>query len=432
MKKALVIQLARFGDLLQTKRLALSLCRDFETHLCVDWSLEPLARLVFPASAGFVVHAVHAHGQADAAAVLAVNAAVFTKLAALKFDVLYNCNSSGMNTALAALFDPHTVRGLRCDAGQALRETWMRLAFRWTSERRIAPMNLVDYWALFAPNPIAPGLVNPPAQGGGKGLGLVLAGRMARRSLPPAVLAPIVKVLAATLPGHKNAPVYLLGAATERPLARELAHALPASVKLHDLTGSTDWPGLIGALTDLDAVLSPDTGTMHLAAHLGVPVRAFFLSSAWLWETGPYGLGHTVYQAVQPCLPCVESQPCPHDTACLVPFASPAFLRLLARDCDDGLVDGAGGIMRLRAEQDALGQCWRGGLPGQDAYARSRSAWRAVAAEFQHINLHGGIAVSDGSAPANSALVDGAALYHESDWMLPPLPGTGPFDRENS
>ena len=36
----------------------------------------------------------------------------------------------------------------------------------------------------------------------------------------------------------------------------------------------------------LDVLLTPDTGIMHLAAHLGVPVFAFFLSSAWCHETG--------------------------------------------------------------------------------------------------------------------------------------------------
>ncbi len=416
MPKSLIIQLARFGDLLQTKRLAYSVCRDSETHLCIDASLEDLAQLVYPAEAGFVLHPVRAHGQGAAASVLAANVAAFKTLAAEDFDSVYNCNSSGMNAALAALFPPERVRGLRSVSGQSMRETWMRLAFRWTGERRLAPMNLADYWALFAPDPIAPERVNPAAEPGGKGLGVVLAGRMARRSLPPEVLAPIVRVMASSLPGHKGAaPVFLLGSASEKPLARDLARLLPTAIEtnLHDLTGKTDWPGLADALRDLDAVISPDTGTMHLAAHLGVPVTAFFLSSAWAWETGPYGLGHRIVQAVRPCLPCVETQNCPNSVACLEPFRSPALLRWLSRR-EQGADPKIPGLWLLQSGMDALGLRWEGAAEG-DAQVLVRQRLRALVAEHFGFEL-----------PAASPAPDEAAafLFQERDWMLPPLSGT--------
>ncbi len=424
MPKSLIIQLARFGDLLQTKRLAYSVCRDSETHLCIDASLEDLARLVYPAEAGFVLHPVRAHGQSTAAGVLAENAPAFRALAAERFDSVYNCNSSGMNAALAALFPPERVRGLRNVSGQPMRETWMRLAFRWTGERRLAPLNLADYWALFAPDPIAPEQVNPAAKPGGKGLGVVLAGRMARRSLPPEVLAPIVRVMASSLPGRTGpAPVFLLGSVAEKPLARELARLLPAGIEanLHDLTGKTDWVGLAEALRDLDAVISPDTGAMHLAAHLGVPVTAFFLSSAWVWETGPYGLGHRVLQAVQPCLPCVETQSCPNDIACLEPFRSPALLRWLSRR-EDGADPEISGLWLLHAGMDALGLRWDGVVPG-DSQALARQRLRSLAAEYFGIDLSAALPASPSAAPLTSK--DAAAfLFQERDWMLPPLPGT--------
>jgi len=75
---------------------------------------------------------------------------------------------------------------------------------------------------------------------------------------------------------------------------------------------------------------------MHLAAHLGTPVTAFFLSSAWCFETGPYGAGHLVWQACQPCAPCLESQPCDQNTACLLPFTHKAVLASLAGQTGSG------------------------------------------------------------------------------------------------
>ena len=59
MTKRLVVQLARFGDIVQSKRLILSLRREGDVHLCVDRSLAALARLVYP---DCVIHALPAHG----------------------------------------------------------------------------------------------------------------------------------------------------------------------------------------------------------------------------------------------------------------------------------------------------------------------------------------------------------------------------------
>jgi ADP-heptose:LPS heptosyltransferase len=411
MQKNLIIQLARFGDLIQTKRLAYSVNAQSETHLCIDISLEALARIIYPPDSGFVLHTVRAHGQASASEVLDCNAALFSRLSKENFTTVYNCNSSGMNTAIAALFAPERVRGLRNDSGQPLRERWMQMAFRLISERRIAPLNLMDYWGLFAPDPISPEQVNPMATPGGRGLGVVLAGRMARRSLPPEVLAPIVRTGAATLPGHKrSAPVFLLGTDAEKPLARDLIRLLPSSIlaDIADMTGKTDWSGLCDALRGLDALIAPDTGTMHLAAHLGVPVLAFFLSSAWAWETGPYGLGHRVYQAVQPCLPCVETQKCALNTACLEPFKNPALLRGLAgRNNDTG--QGIQGIFELRSAFDALGLSWEGSAESQ---SKARDDLRGLIAEYAQIALFCSSTQTEGAA---------AFLYRERDWMLPGL-----------
>lgn len=414
MPRQLVIQFARFGDIIQTGRLVHALEREGETHLCVDRSLTALAESLYPQCH---VHGVAAHGGDSAAENLAFNHSRFAELASLAFDAVYNLNYSGMNRALATLFPPEIVRGYKVINGQSLRERWMRLAFRWTGHRHSAPLNLVDFWGLLAPDPLPPAEVHPEAKPGGRGLGVVLAGRQARRSLPPEVLAPLVQARFEALGGP---PVFLLGSASERAMGRELMNHLSRRVggKTTNLAGRTDWNALIECVTGLDEVLSPDTGTMHLAARLGVPVQAMFLSSAWAWETGPYGLGHHVWQAAPECAPCAEAAVCHAGVRCLEPFRSPGFLLALAgssafsfgkKDEHSQRLSLPPNLMKLESSFDALGQIWK--TEEHDSGKVSRQALRALLEEY-----HG--CSKKGPFPQAGNAVAGA-LYTETDWIVP-------------
>lgn len=402
MKRFLIIQLARFGDLVQTKRLLRSLLRadNAEVHLCIDGSLEELARLVYPEAK---VHAIVAHGAGAPdrlVEVLERNRRVFSSLASQRFDEVYNLNYSGLSFALSRLFPPETVRGYVSDAGQNLKDSWTAMAFRWMRQRRMASINLADFWAHLATKPLDPQGVNPLATPRGGGLGVVLAGRNQRRSLPPRVLAEVAQTVAAS---RGMSRLVLLGAKGELPMARELLLALRPSVaeRVENLCGRTGWPELIEEVSGLDLLLTPDTGTMHLAAHLGTPVMAFFLSSAWCPETGPYGPGHMVWQAMTPCAPCLESAPCGLGLACLPPFASPEFLRLLAgKGTGEGLA-----VAGLHSALDTLGATWRpfhADLPS----ASERERFRRFLA--YHLGLN-----TDCAADVELA----EQLYLERDWM---------------
>jgi ADP-heptose:LPS heptosyltransferase len=79
--------------------------------------------------------------------------------------------------------------------------------------------------------------------------------------------------------------------------------------------GRTTLHGLIQLLTGCDLLLSNDTGTMHLAAILGVPVVAVFASTE-PQLTGPLGRGHVVIQHRVPCGPCFLRE-CPLDFECM-------------------------------------------------------------------------------------------------------------------
>jgi hypothetical protein len=70
----------------------------------------------------------------------------------------------------------------------------------------------------------------------------------------------------------------------------------------------------VETLSGCDRLLSGDTGTLHLAAYLGVPSLGIFFGPALVFETGPYGPGHLVLQAEPPCGPCREDAPCEEET----------------------------------------------------------------------------------------------------------------------
>ena len=423
MPKFLVIQAARFGDLVQTKRLLLSLALRGEVHLAVDVSLVPLARVLYPFAE---LHALSVHGRPEAEA-LARNTAVLDRWQGLPFEAVYNCNFSGTTAALCRVFEVEQVQGYRPEAGGISRSPWARLGFRLSERRALATMNLVDFWAHFAPEPVEPRRVNPVATPGGRGLGVVLAGRESRRSLPVPVLAEVVRTAFGALGGPR---VFLLGSAAEKPAARQLMRQLPAKMlpAVEDLSGKTDWPALVDAVGELDALISPDTGIMHLGAHLGVPVLAFFLSSAWQHETGPYGEGHHVWQTSRACGPCLESAPCPYNVACGQPLTQVELLRSLVAvlgGVKAGLSTAAAGEKPWPSLAADL-QLWRTGFDALGALPHLLAGHDPHAAERQYVREFLAARLYVALAPAGSAKATPPSdeleqwLCNDADWMLPP------------
>ncbi len=403
----LVMQLARFGDLVQTKRLVRSLAIEphNQVHLVVDHSLVPLARQVYPET---IVHGVRAHGGRGVhdSLLLQETTTLCHELQALRPRKVFNLNFSGLNMALAGLFDPEIVRGYRLEYGQGRSDAWAQTAFRLAGIRQAAPLNLVDLWAGYVDEPVPPNAVNPAACARGGGIGVVLAGRVSRRSLDTQTLALLT---AAALERIGHGPVLLLGTREEARAARDLQRLLPPSMQheVRDLTGKTDWQGLVGHLQELDLVLTPDTGTMHLAAHLGVPVMAFFLASAWCHETGPYGQGHLVVQASPPCAPCREGEPCGYHQRCKALFTSRFLLRYVSGRSIKNWPDD---LTLFTTDFDTLGIVYTP-LAGKDDYKQQRQTMRAWLTAHKYPAYH------PHHPPSAETFT---ILYREKDWMTRP------------
>jgi lipopolysaccharide heptosyltransferase II len=107
----------------------------------------------------------------------------------------------------------------------------------------------------------------------------------------------------------------LFGTSRDAEAGAVIAQALPANCE--NLIGKTTLAELIAQLRRCHALLTNDTGTMHLAAWLGVPVVAIF-GSTDPHLTGPLGAPERIRilrrQVV--CNPCFLAE-CPLDLRCL-------------------------------------------------------------------------------------------------------------------
>jgi len=106
-----------------------------------------------------------------------------------------------------------------------------------------------------------------------------------------------------------------VGTAKDRPVAAEIAAFCENPANIANLCGETTLAQLIAILRESDVLLTNDTGTMHLAALLGVRTVAIFGSTEPAL-TGPLGSGHTVVRKRAECSPCFLRE-CPIDFRCM-------------------------------------------------------------------------------------------------------------------
>lgn len=108
----------------------------------------------------------------------------------------------------------------------------------------------------------------------------------------------------------------LVGADADRSTARAIESALPSSVRAIDLVGRTSLRELVGVLARCAAFVSNDSGAMHVAAALGVPVTAIFGPTNER-ETSPEGpAAHDIILRDVFCRPCMLRD-CPIDHRCM-------------------------------------------------------------------------------------------------------------------
>lgn len=96
----------------------------------------------------------------------------------------------------------------------------------------------------------------------------------------------------------REARVILIGGRSERERAIAILEGLTpmTQARVWDVTGRTDLVQLAALLGRCDWVVGSDTGPLHLGAAMGTQALGFFFARARVHETGPYGAGHWVWQ----------------------------------------------------------------------------------------------------------------------------------------
>ena len=107
--------------------------------------------------------------------------------------------------------------------------------------------------------------------------------------------------------------VVLLGGPAERPLAEFIADSMQTPSRV--LCGETSLAELVGVLSRLRLLVTNDSGPMHVAAALGIPMVAIFGPTDWR-ETAPVAEHHRLLREPVPCAPCLLRD-CPIDHRCM-------------------------------------------------------------------------------------------------------------------
>jgi heptosyltransferase-2 len=110
-----------------------------------------------------------------------------------------------------------------------------------------------------------------------------------------------------------GARLVLLGGQDERPVAEQVKEHLPGPVA--DMVGRTSLRQALGVLSQLNLLVTNDSGLMHAAAALSVPLVALF-GSTDPGATGPFTSRATVIRHPRPCSPCFK-RTCEEGYACL-------------------------------------------------------------------------------------------------------------------
>ncbi len=134
-----------------------------------------------------------------------------------------------------------------------------------------------------------------------------IGSRWPTKRWPLASFAAVVDQLHET---HRD-PVVMIGGEDERAYMNKL-RALTDRPFI-DLIGDIPLGYLPALLSKATVMITNDSGPMHIAAALGVPVIAIFGPTSAA-RTGPYGDGHQVLTNRIPCSPCF-SRVCRHDPA---------------------------------------------------------------------------------------------------------------------
>jgi len=316
--RILLIQLARLGDLVQSLPVIASLAAQY-SHRSLDLlcaaSLADLARLF--QKVGHVVkwNGVQWHAWAESFAgefqpsrlreVEQYLAELTTDPYAMAYVLNHHPRAILAGTLLATEVQGPTLRG-SLDEELTPWASYLRQVAQTRGSNRIHLSDTFCGLCGVTPPPVPPVLRLPSivlpsdlaevGMSAGQWIAVVVGAGDADRSIPIAVWTDWISTL---LAHDSSCAVVLVGARRDQTTAVAIQDGLSPMMagRLWDATGRTTLPQLATVLKRCHWAVGADTGPLHLAAAVGTSAMGFYFSRARVHETGPYGLGHWVWQS---------------------------------------------------------------------------------------------------------------------------------------
>jgi ADP-heptose:LPS heptosyltransferase len=143
---------------------------------------------------------------------------------------------------------------------------------------------------------------------------------------------------------ERGLKILLAGAGRDQPANEAVARAFPEAI---DICGQTSLSGLAAIMRRANICVTNDSGPMHMAAALGLPLVSVFGPTSPV-RTGPYGRPDAVVRTGIACSPCYirKRRDCPHELRCMTELSSGAVIARI----DAALAEGE---RRARASTDA-------------------------------------------------------------------------------
>lgn len=381
-RHVLLINITRMGDLVQMGTLLQRLQHEWPgaaVDLVVDERFAPVATLLphLRHIISYDFHRLVDESRAQSKDVVTLYQEMTRWAAPLvetRYDRVVNLTFNRRSGLLASYVGAKEVRGIAApkDGDVTIHNPWMAYLTDVHTQRRFNHFNLVDIYALggsglgpFSPLSLT---ISPDttqwardflAPHGGPQIPWMAV--QVGASDPMKAWRPELfgRTLAA-LSRRTEVGYVFIGTEEERKaihIAQTTYRQAGGTGRLCDAVGRTTLPQLAAVLAQCRALLTNDTGPMHLAVGVGTPVIDLSVGHVDFRETGPYGLGHWIVQPDLGCAPCGFDQVCFHH-ACkdrLVPDDMAALcLHVVTGDAFPQSITGAR-IYRSRVDEDGLG-----------------------------------------------------------------------------
>jgi len=336
-KQVLIINVTRMGDLIQTGPLLSRLREewpDVAIDLVVDRSFAPTAALLTGLrqiiSCDFTGLLDECRTQSKSLVTLMQEMTAWAApLRAAGYDRIINLTFNRQTGLLASYIDAPDLRGIIAgpDGYPIVQNPWLSYFTDLHRHRRFNRFNLVDLYAMGGSGPGAFSSLSITIPADGRAwadLFLQSQGRTVRQWI--AVQAGASDVMKAWRPEyfgqtmarlshHSGVGFVMIGTAAEADAIRLALTTYRDSggvAPMLDASGRTTLNQLVGLLSRCQLLLTNDTGPMHLAVGVGIPVIDLSVGHVDHHETGPYGPGHWVIQPDLACSPCGFDQICAH------------------------------------------------------------------------------------------------------------------------